>query len=76
MYGTDDRHSGRVFGAANALGFAGGAAGTLIISGVVDTVSITAGYLCVGGYFLAVSLLAGLPLLRQTRTETPAPTPA
>ena len=76
MYATDDDRSGRVFGAANALGFAGGAAGTLVISGVVDTVSIEAGYLCVGGYFLAVSLLAGLPLLRQTQAEASVPAAA
>jgi MFS transporter, DHA3 family, macrolide efflux protein len=72
MNDIEDAYSGRVFGAANAIGFIGGAAGTLIVSKIVTAASITVAYACVGAYLLAVTFLAGVPLLRRTRPEEPA----
>lgn len=65
MDSIENQYSGRVFGAANAIGFAGGALGTIIISGVVNRFSIAAGYFAVASYFLAVTITGALPLLRQ-----------
>lgn len=65
MSSAESQYSGRVFGVANAIGFAGGAVGTVIISDVVNRYSIAAGYFAVASYFLIVTITGALPLLRQ-----------
>lgn len=65
MSSVENQYAGRVFGAANAIGFAGGAVGTVIISDVVNRYSVAAGYFAVAAYFLAVTITGALPLLRQ-----------
>jgi hypothetical protein len=72
MNETDERYAGRIFGAANGIGFILGAACTLLVSWIVEATSVTVGYACVGGYLLLITVIAGLPLARQARRASMA----
>jgi MFS transporter, DHA3 family, macrolide efflux protein len=73
MHDVPDEQAGRVFGAANGIGFVVGAVGTICVSWLVERSSAALGYASVAGYLLLTTVVCGIGLVRDRR---PAVAPA